>query len=66
MSTPLIIKLFGGKRTFPRASRAPSKKSITPKSMNSPPKVVKATPISVFFFLVYNFGQYNVLCMGSK
>jgi hypothetical protein len=33
-------------RTFPRASSAPSKKSITPKSMNKPPNVVSATPIS--------------------
>jgi len=36
----------GQGRTFPRASSAPSKKSITPKSMNRAPKVVSATPIS--------------------
>jgi hypothetical protein len=35
------------RRTFPRASSAPSKKSITPKSMNKAPNVVSATPISV-------------------
>jgi len=34
-------------RTFPRASRAPSKKSNTPNMMNIPPNEVKATPISV-------------------
>ena len=34
-------------RTFPRARRAPSKKSITPSIMKSAPKVVNATPISI-------------------
>jgi hypothetical protein len=34
------------RRTFPRARSAPSKNSITPSSMNRPPKVVSATPIS--------------------
>lgn len=33
------------KRTLPRARRAPSKKSMTPRSMKRPPKVVRATPI---------------------
>lgn len=32
--------------TFPRANRAPSKNSKTPRNMKSPPKVVRATPIS--------------------
>lgn len=32
--------------TFPSARRAASKKSITPKNMNSVPNVVSATPIS--------------------
>ena len=48
-----------GTRTFPRASKAPSKKSITPKSMNSPPNVVKATPISVRVF-GFSSKVYNV------
>lgn len=33
-------------RTFPRASKAPSKKSITPRSIKRAPNVVSATPIS--------------------
>ena len=33
-------------RTFPRASKAPSKNSTTPKIINNPPNVVSATPIS--------------------
>jgi hypothetical protein len=40
----------GVRRTFPRASRAPSKKSSTPSMMNIPPNEVKATPISVTGF----------------
>jgi len=32
--------------TFPRAKSAPSKKSITPSNIKSPPNVVSATPIS--------------------
>ena len=43
-----IVGLRGEvERTFPKASRAPSKKSSTPSMMNIPPNEVKATPISV-------------------
>ena len=34
-------------RTFPRARRAPSKKSMMPSIMNSAPNDVSPTPISV-------------------
>ena len=35
------------KRRLPKAKRAPSKKSIIPRSMKRTPAVVRATPISV-------------------
>jgi len=37
------------KRRLPKARRAPSKKSIMPRSMKRKPEVVRATPISVGF-----------------
>jgi hypothetical protein len=40
------VGVKGVRRTFPRASRAPSKKSNTPSMINIPPNEVRATPIS--------------------
>lgn len=42
------------RRTFPRASKAPSKKSSTPSMINIPPNEVRATPISVTGFEKWN------------
>jgi len=39
------------KRRLPKARRAPSKKSIMPRSMKRKPEVVRATPISVGFLV---------------
>ena len=48
MCASLSKEMGRGKKlpTFPRAKSAPSKKSITPSNIKSPPNVVSATPIS--------------------
>ena len=42
----LTLRRGRGGHTFPSARSAPSKKSMTPRSMKSAPNVVSATPIS--------------------
>ena len=54
------------RRTFPSASKAPSKKSNTPSMINIPPKEVRATPISVNRFRTMKVNHLSTVAPRQK